>query len=76
VIVHSRDFHEQLAQRQATMPDAEPDQLENLLQRRPHPRLSIVDQDLQHREPAEQLGAGCPGSRLALVTGLEVAIND
>jgi hypothetical protein len=41
-----------------------------------NPRFSIVDQDLQHREPAEQLGAGCPGSRLAFVAGLEVAIDD
>ena len=54
---------------------ARPDFDENLLQRGPRLGRSIVDQDLQHRKPAEQLGAGFLSGRFVIEMSLEVAVD-
>jgi hypothetical protein len=47
----------------------------NLLQSRPRLCRSVVDQDLQHRKPAKQLGSGLLSGLFVIVVGLEVTVD-
>jgi hypothetical protein len=47
----------------------------NLLQSGPPLCRSIVNQDLQHRKPAEQLSAGLLSGLFVIVVGLEVTVD-